>query len=300
MMDELICSDCNRKCGALRNELKGNGYCGCGLLPQIALAKPHYGEEPCISGIKGSGTVFFSGCTLKCAFCQNYDISHESKGKVITCDQLAKTIKALEETGVHNINLVNPTHYIRAIDKAFEIYKPNVPIVYNTNSYETAESVVFASKWTDVFLADLKLYSQSRCKRYLSASNYFESADRAIDMMLKLRPQNTFENGIITSGVIIRILILPCNTDEAYKIADHIYNKWGNRVLISLMCQYYPAGAVSDKNLPEINRCLTKNEYQRVFDYYASKGFDTGFYQQFYSANGAMTPDFNFEGIVYE
>ena len=300
MMNDFICEDCSRRCGAIRRETTGSGYCGRGMLPEVALARPHFGEEPCISGVKGSGTVFFGGCTLKCAFCQNYDISHKSKGVTVSYNQLANTIKALEKTGVHNINLVNPTHYIRAIDETFKIYRPNIPVVYNTNSYETEESIEFVSKWADVFLADFKLYSQSRCKRYLSALNYFESADRAIDKMLKLRPENTFKNGMITSGVIIRILVLPCNTDEAYKIADHISDKWGNDVLISLMCQYYPAGAVSDTNLPEINRCLTKTEYERVCSYYTSKGFADGFYQELSSASKVMTPDFNLEGIVYE
>lgn len=297
---EYVCKDCGRQCNALRNELGGNGYCGCGLLPTVALAKKHYGEEPCISGTNGSGTVFFSGCTLKCAFCQNYDISHKFKGKTLSFAHLAETIKALETSGVHNINLVNPTHYIYAIEQSFKIHKPQIPIVYNTGSYDSKHTINRASEWTDIFLADLKLYSQTRCKRYLSAANYFQFADNAIDAMLTAKPNNTYNNGIMTSGVIIRILVLPCNTDEAYKIADHILQRWGTNLQISLMCQYYPAGKVSDLSFPEINRSLTNNEYQRVCDYYISKGFSDGYFQHMDSASNAMTPDFNFEGIIYE
>ena len=296
-MSIYICSDCNRACNAKRIEKSGSGFCKSGLNPIVALAKPHFGEEPCISGTNGSGTVFFSGCSLKCVFCQNYVISHLNKGKELTVEQLALVIKNMEKRGVHNINFVNPTHYTYSIGKALDIYRPNIPIVYNTNSYEQIETIRRVSSWTNVFLADLKLISQSRCKRYLGAENYFCSADNAIDEMLKQKPSNTFRDGIMMQGVIIRILVLPCNIDEAFKICDHIKRRWGNKVIVSLMSQYYPAGIVSEKNYSEINRCITKREYERVCQYFISNGFENGFYQQINCANGDMTPDFNLEGV---
>lgn len=296
-MSTYICSDCNRVCGAIRQEGFGRGFCKSGLNPVVALAKPHFGEEPCISGTRGSGTVFFSGCSLKCVFCQNYIISHLNKGKDLTPEQLATVMCNLEKQGVHNINLVNPTHYTYGIGKALTLYKPNIPIIYNTNSYEQVATIQKVAKWSDVFLADLKLISSSRCKRYLGAENYFYAADKAIDEMLKQKPENKFQNGIMMQGVIIRILVLPCNIDEAFKICDHIKKRWGSQIMVSVMSQYYPAGVVSDSNFNEINRALTKREYARVCDYFVNSGFTSGFYQEIATSNGNMTPDFNLEGV---
>ena len=172
------CSICPRKCGA--DGTNGAGFCLAGKDPKIARAALHHWEEPCISGMRGSGTVFFSGCSLKCVFCQNNEISSLNFGKTVSVSRLREIFFELIEKGAHNINLVNPTHYTAAIDAAMRIRRPGIPVVYNTGAYDSPETVLRASEWTDVFLPDLKLYSPSRCKRYLGAGNYFQTAVNAI------------------------------------------------------------------------------------------------------------------------
>lgn len=296
-MTGIVCRDCGRGCGALRTSDGGEGFCGCGLTPRVALAKPHFGEEPCISGTKGSGAVFFSGCSLKCVFCQNYGISHNGTGYDVSIERLAEIFRELETAGVHNINLVNPTHYTAAIDAAMRIRRPDIPVVYNTGAYDSPETVLRASEWADVFLPDLKLYSPSRCKRYLGAGNYFQTAVNAIDTMLKLRPENVYRDGLLISGVIIRILVLPCNADQACAVADYIADTWGTGVTVSVMSQYYPAGRVKT-DAPELDRNITKREYERVCRHFIERGFENGYFQDMSSGDGAMTPDFNGEGVV--
>lgn len=293
----MFCNACGRACNQIRKEHSGQGFCHSGLFPKVALAKKHMGEEPIISGSRGSGTVFFSGCTLKCVFCQNYEISHQGQGHSITPKRLSEIFEELEGQGVHNINLVNPTHYVYAIQQALSFYKPNIPIVYNTGSYDAKDTIDAVSDWADIFLADLKLIEPTRCKRYLGAPNYFSVASRAVDRMLYHRSQNRFgEDGMLLSGVVLRILVLPCNLDEAYKLADYIATQWGTEILVSVMSQYYPAGTVA-VDCPEINRPITAREYAHVCNYFARKGFSNGYYQHIGSATKELTPDFNGEGI---
>ena len=298
-MTRIICADCGRACNAERTEERGTGFCGCGLLPHAALARAHFGEEPCISGKRGSGTVFFCGCSLGCVFCQNYEISHDgAAGKEITPARLADIFRELEDSGVHNINLVNPTHYTYAIDKAMRLYRPGIPVVYNTSSYDGSAALARAAEWTDIFLADLKLVSPSRSRRYLKAENYPETALKAIDAMKRMQPKDEFaSDGIMQRGVIVRVLLLPCNADQARACGQMIKERWGADTVVSVMSQYYPAGEAAGGKYPEIARRITAREYESVCACFSELGFSKGYYQKPDSADSVYTPIFNGEGI---
>ena len=199
-----ICQLCPNSCKVNREFSRGR--CGEKNIMRIAKYYLHPFEEPFISGTNGSGTVFFSGCALKCVFCQNYELSRSSRGKEITPEELASIFKELEDRGAHNINLVNPTHFLEQISKAFEIYKPNIPVVYNTHGYESIESLEKANSFVDVYLPDLKFYSSLLSKRYTKIENYFEVAEKAIKFMMESKP-TVFANGLMKSGYPPRLLL---------------------------------------------------------------------------------------------
>lgn len=286
------CDLCGRHCNVDRR-IK-NGFCGLPKEPVIAKAGLHFWEEPCISGKSGSGTVFFSGCSLKCVFCQNYNLSHNNFGKKISVERLAEIYKELEEQGANNINLVTPTHFVDAIEKSLEIYRPKIPIVYNTSGFDTAETINRVSKFADIFLIDLKYLSNSKSKKYSKAENYPEIATSAIMECQNHIKKAEFCNDIMQKGIIIRHLLLPSGTKEAIRVIDWI-KKNADNCYFSLMSQYTPFGDLSD--FPEINRKVTKREYEKVLEYLIDSELQNVYIQDLDSSSEKYIPDFNLSGV---
>ncbi|MBR5437607.1 MAG: radical SAM protein, partial [Clostridia bacterium] len=249
-----------------------------------------------ISGTRGSGTVFFSGCNLGCVFCQNYEISHGCKGKVVTEERLGEICDRLISEGVHNINLVNPTHYALALSDFLGKKKLSVPVVYNSGGYEKAETLKKLEGRIDIYLPDLKYISDERSGKYSSAPDYFAYACEALREMKRQCPENIYdEEGIMQKGVIVRHLILPKNTNQSLKILDWIKENLGTDTVISLMSQYTPFGEID--SFPELKRRITEREYMKVVDYAQELGFENMFTQSFSSATEEFIPDFDFTGI---
>ena len=257
------------------------------LLPKVARADLHFWEEPIISGKNGSGTVFFSGCSLGCVYCQNYDISHENFGKTISYERLAEIFSELEQKGAHNINLVNPTHYALAIKKALDIYKPNIPIVYNSGGYDKAETLKALEGYVDIFLMDLKYLSEEKAELYSRAKDYPTIAKTAIKEAVRQQSECVLENGIMQKGVIIRHLILPQATKEAIAVFDWVRQNTPN-AYFSIMSQYTPY--FKAKEMPVINRKITTREYEKVLDYIAQFDFQNVFTQEKSSAKEEYIP----------
>lgn len=289
------CNLCPRRCNAERNEQNNiGGYCKSLLLPRVARAALHFWEEPIISGEKGSGTVFFSGCSLGCVYCQNFEISHKNEGKLITPERLADIFRELEEKGAHNINLVNPTHYVLAIKEALNIYRPNIPIVYNSSGYESEETLNIAKEFTDIYLLDFKYISPDKSQKYSGAYDYPDFAKNTILRCAEHQPENIVENGIMKKGVIVRHLILPQATREASLVFDWVRNNAPN-CFFSLMAQYVPFGKACEYT--EINRKITKREYEKVLDYIMDSSFENIFIQELSSGDEKYIPDFDLTGI---
>ncbi len=258
----------------------------------------HYFEEPIISGedsptqkAAGSGAVFFSNCTLKCVYCQNSEISAGGMGKDISTDSLANIFKQLEQAGANNINLVSPTHYTKQIIEALNIYRPKIPIVWNTSGYEKAETIEMLKPYVDIFLTDLKYVSSELSAKLSFAPNYFEEASKSLLQMRKNLPEDIIENGIMKKGIIVRHLVLPNQTADSLAVVDWVYKNLGNKTYLSLMSQYVPmAKAIS---ISEINRKITPLEYKILTNKLNKLGFSNAFVQEFSSAETAYTPDFN-------
>ncbi len=268
-----------------------------GVRPKVARIGPHYWEEPCISGKRGSGAIFFSGCTLKCVFCQNYEISANHVGVFITPQQLANCYRNLEDQGVHNINLVSAAHYIEAVLESFEIYRPKIPVLYNSSGYETVDSLRRLEDKIDIYLPDFKYSDNRMAERYSSAFNYSQVALAAIEEMVLQTGDIKFdENGIVQKGTIIRVLVLPNHTKDAMAILDCIRANFGKSVLVSILGQYTPTGEAY--KYPEINRTLTEKEYDKVVDYAAKLDLE-GFTQDLSSADESFIPDFNASSSDY-
>lgn len=290
-----ICTVCPRHCGVIREASVGKGFCKMGENAVVARVAKHMWEEPCISGTCGSGTVFFSGCVLKCVFCQNYKISTQNFGKELTPQQLADCYKRLEQQGVHNINLVNPTHFLNAVIESLNIYKPAVPVVYNCGGYESVESLKKLEGYIDIYLPDFKYADNTLAEKYSKVKNYHETAVAAIAEMLRQQPRNTYDNnGIMEKGVIVRHLILPSNAKNSIAALNSLHNHFGSRLTVSLMAQYIPCGIA--EQYPEINRKITRREYQKVFNCLTDLDFD-GFAQELNSAKSTYIPDFNLQGL---
>lgn len=285
------CAACPHNCGAKRNLLEGDGFCQMGVMPKVARVGPHYWEEPCISGSKGSGAIFFSGCTLKCVFCQNYEISANHVGVHITPDQLANCYRNLEKQGVHNINLVSASHYIDAVVESFKIYKPKIPVLYNTSGYESVESLRRLDGYIDIYLPDFKYSDNRLAMKYSGAYNYSLVTLRAIKEMVRQTGKITYdENGIIQKGTIVRLLVLPNHTKDAKAILDTIKYNFGNKILVSIMSQYMPMGEAY--KYPEINRKITEKEYDEVVDHAIDLDMD-GFVQELSAADEEFVPNFD-------
>ena len=287
------CILCPRLCGVDRTERVG--YCGSGSLPKVARAAKHHWEEPCISGTEGSGTVFFSGCTLGCVFCQNREISRGGTGREVTVEHLADIFKRLEGQGVHNLNLVTPTHFTPQILQALELSKPTVPVVMNCGGYERVETLRQWEGKVQVYLPDLKYFSPELSAKYSAAPDYFAVASKAIMEMHRQQPQLVWEGDLLKSGLIIRHLVLPGCMKDSLQILDFLDNHLPkDSFLLSLMSQYTPTE--NCKQFPEINRRVTTYEYRKVADRAAELGF-SGFAQDRRSAKEEYTPPFNLEGV---
>lgn len=288
----MICNLCPRKCNACRTEHQGNGFCGAGTLPVVARVAPHFGEEPCISGTKGSGTVFFSGCTLKCVYCQNYEISDGHKGRAVTPKELADCYKRLEQQDVHNINLVTADHYVNAVAESLDIYKPSVPVVYNCSGYTSPKTLSILDGLVDIYLPDFKYSDDALAIKYSSAPNYVNTATAAIkEMIFQVGTPVIDEDGMMKKGVIVRHLILPSHTKNSLGVLDIIKRSYDKQVLVSLMCQYVPVNKAHD--FPKINRTITRREYDKVKSELYALGLD-GFTQDLTSASTDFIPDWDF------
>ena len=244
------CKSCPRKCNVDR--LTQKGFCGAGINPVISKVMLHYFEEPPISCGGGSGAIFFSSCTLKCVYCQNYEISTCAQGKEITTNTLADLFKQLEDAGANNINLVTPTHFTEQIIDALKIYRPKIPIVWNTSGYESVETIKRLKKYVDIFLTDFKYFSSDLSLKYSSAKDYYENCSKAILQMRRNQPADVFENGLMKKGIIIRHLVLPGQIADSEKVIDWIYDNLGNKTFVSLMSQFTPIENL--KKYPEINK----------------------------------------------
>lgn len=285
------CTLCPRKCSIDRFEKAG--FCGADSKIKIARASLHMWEEPCISGINGSGTVFFSGCCLKCCFCQNYEISSEGKGFYITEEELADTFIMLQEKGAHNINLVSPTPYVPQIMQALDISgnKLTIPVVYNCGGYENIETLEMLKGKVDIFLPDLKYYESELSQKYSKASDYFEKTSAAIKKMVEISGKPVFdENGIMKSGVIVRHLVLPNCRHDSEKLIEWLGDNFRrDELMVSVMSQFIPVYKAFD--FKELSRRTSTFEYNYVADLLAQSGFN-GFYQQRSSASKGYIPEF--------
>ena len=288
------CNICPRECNADRETEKG--VCGMPWDVYLARAEKHYWEEPPISGKNGSGAVFFSGCSLKCVFCQNFGISHEKFGKKVSLERLREIFFELYEKGAHNINLVNPTHYILQIKEALSEKKPPIPVVYNCGGYEKVQSLKMLDGLVDIYLPDYKYISPDRAEKYSSAANYGEAVIEALKEMKRQCPENVFnEEGIMQKGMIVRHLILPKNTNQSLKILDSIKENLGTDTHISLMAQYTPMGKLDA--VPELQRRITAREYEKVVSYALELGFDNIYTQDYSSAMEEYIPSFDLSGV---
>lgn len=292
------CSICPRNCRIDRT--KGQiGYCQSGHEIKAALASVHMWEEPPISGSCGSGTIFFSGCNLRCVFCQNYTISSENSGKTISTERLSEIMLEQQARGVHNINLVTATHFIPSIIKAVQKAKNNglkIPIVYNTGGYEKVESIKMLEGTVDIYLPDIKYFSSELSLKYSGASDYFSYASEAVLEMYHQTGNNIYDdNGIMKSGVIIRHMIMPSHREDSYKVLDWIRDNIGTEACVSLLSQYTPA--YNAEKYKEINRKLMSLEYTRVIEHFFDIGLKNGFMQEKSSAESKYTPIFDLSGL---
>ena len=282
MLEQLIeCNVCPHKCEV--NRLEGKlGRCKCNDKIKIALVSTHMYEEPCISGTNGSGTIFFSNCNLSCKFCQNYEISQLGKGYEITIEELASIMVKQQEAGVHNINLVTPTMYAYQIIEAIKIARKNglnIPIIYNSNGYENVETIKDLKGYIDVYLPDLKYYSNEIAVKYSKAPNYFEIVSKAILEMISQVGEPIFDkDGMIKKGVMIRHLVLPNHIQNSKNVLKWIKENIPEEIYIDIMAQYFPTYKAKEDEL--INRKLTKREYKEIENYFYLLDFKNGYMQE--------------------
>lgn len=293
---EYLCNVCPRMCGALRGE-SGSGVCRMGADAVVARAAPHFDEEPVVSGTGGSGAVFFSGCSLRCRFCQNYGISHGGFGRRVSVEGLKHIYADLIAQGVHNINLVNPTHFLEPILASLEGGLP-VPVVWNTGGYERVESIRRLEGRVRVFLPDLKYRFADAAARYSGARDYFAHASAALrEMLRQTGPVRLNDEGVIVSGVIVRHLILPGRMAESKAVLDWIAAELPG-AWVSLMAQYVPMGNV--RGVDQLERRLAQEEYDEVVDHLFALGLEDGFVQELSSAEEKYIPAFDLTGVPEE
>lgn len=272
------------------------GFCSVGEKYRIARAAAHFWEEPCISGSKGSGTVFFSGCNLGCVFCQNYEVSHAAFGKEVSETELMRIFDMLIEKGVHNINLVTPTHYAEMLAETLKKYKSPVPVVYNSSGYEKLETLRKLEGLIDIYLPDLKYYDSAPALKYSGAGDYFEYASAAVsEMFRQVGTLQIDESGIARRGIIVRHMVLPGNISQAVKVFSWVRENLPQETYISVMRQYTPFGKAKD--MPPINRRLSAREYSIVKGKVLALGFENCFFQGADASGEDFIPKFNLEGV---
>lgn len=298
IQEKQLCNLCPRKCGVERkNGQKGVcGVSGTGIYG--ARAALHMWEEPCISGENGSGAVFFSGCPLRCVYCQNYEIARAEQGIEITVERLAEIFLELQEQNAVNINLVTPTHYSLEIIQAVNIARLQglrIPIVYNCSGYENVDTLKLLEGIVDIYLVDYKYEDSAIAKKYSNAENYPIVVKEALAEMVRQCPEAEFdEEGMMQKGVIVRQLLLPGYLENSKAIVKYIYETYADQVLLSLMNQYTPLPHV--EKWPEINRRVTEEEYEELVDYAIELGVENGFIQEGETAEESFIPAFDFEG----
>ena len=291
-----VCTCCPRQCGVDRANGK-LGFCGVPEKPVVARAAPHFGEEPCISGERGSGAVFFAGCTLHCVFCQNYEISRGRSGKEISVGRLRDIFLELRDQGVHNINLVTADHYVYAVRAALDGLDLGIPVVWNCSGYESLETLKALEGLVQVYLPDLKYLDPTLAKQYSAAPDYPEIATGAIREMVRQTGPFVFDSdGMLQKGVLIRHLILPDQGDNSRRVIDWVSETFQpDEVLFSLMSQYTPMGNLD--RFPELRRPVSPALDAEIYDYLMQSRIENGFYQDLESATGDMIPKFDQTGV---
>lgn len=295
---DFICSDCPRHCGASRSESIAGGVCASPALPVIARAAPHFGEEPCISGKNGSGTIFFSGCNLRCVFCQNCEISRPASiGKTVGIRELRDIMLRLRDSGVHNINLVTPTHFSRAIVEALSGLELGIPVVWNSSGYESVETLRMLEGLVQVYMPDYKYSDAHLAKKYSAAPDYPEVAMEAIKEMFRQRGDYRLDSdGMLVSGVLIRHLILPGQDENSMNVIDRISDTFPEgSVLFSLMSQYTPMPGL--ERFPELLKRVDASSSKHLYKYMINCGLTNGYWQDVSSATDEMIPDFDYTGV---
>lgn len=294
------CTLCPRECRVDRNAGK-IGYCGQTARLIAARAALHFWEEPCLSGTNGSGAVFFSGCNLRCVYCQNHEIALGQAGREITPARLSDIFLELQEKQAHNINLVTPTHFIPQIVGALDSAKRRglcVPVVYNTSAYEKPEILRFLEGLVDIYLPDFKYFDADLSERYSHAPDYFEVASGAVAEMVRQVGTPVFTDGedsLMTHGVIVRHLLLPGCEKDSRRILRYLHDTYKNDIYVSIMNQYTPLAQVS--SIPSLNRRISEKEYERIVDYAIRIGIENGFIQEGETASESFIPAFDCEGI---
>ena len=292
-MNELLknCVLCPKKCGI--NRYNEKGFCGATNRIKIAYYSLHQWEEPIISGDHGSGTIFFSNCNMRCIYCQNKKISIDGYGVYISNKKLKEIMLLLQEKGAHNINLVTPTMYTPQLNKILKSIKGKeltIPVVYNTSSYENIITLKIMNNLVDIYLADLKYYDDNLAKKYSSVDNYFETATLAIDEMYRQVGSIRINNDLLEKGLVVRVLVLPGHIDDSKKIIEYLYKTYKDEIIISIMSQYTTVNKCKYDNL---NRKLTKEEYEEVIKFAEDLGITNAFIQEGDSAQDSFIPDFN-------
>ncbi len=291
------CRLCPRECGVDRGR-KVHGVCGVSDELRVARAALHAWEEPCISGERGSGTVFFSGCPLQCVFCQNREIALGRSGKEISVERLSEIFLELQDKGAHNINLVTPTHFVPQIVRALEMARVQglrLPIVYNTGSYERVDTLRMLEGIVDIYLPDLKYVDCGLSGRYSHAKDYFAWASLAIREMVRQIGETRFQGELMIRGVIVRHLVLPGCVEDSKAVVRYLHETYGDRVYLSIMNQFTPIGDLG--RYPELNRRVTEKEYDEVVDYAIELGVENGFIQEGETARESFIPAFDLEGV---
>ncbi len=290
------CNLCHRRCSVNRT-LGEVGICGQSDRMKIARADLHFYEEPIISGSRGSGAIFFSGCSLGCIFCQNADISHAGFGEEITEARLCEIMLSLQSRGAHNINFVTPTHFAPSVASAVTRAKEGglkIPTVYNTSAYDTESTLSMLDGKIDIYLPDLKYHRRTLASRYSSAPDLPERARAAIDIMVEQRGEVALDDdGMLKSGVVVRVLLLPSCVADAKLDLKYLHTRYGNKIYISIMSQYTPRAGLA----PPLNRRVTAGEYDELCDYARAIGIERAFVQQRESASDIYTPSFDLTGV---
>lgn len=290
------CMLCPRKCKV--NRYKNTGFCGLNYKIKVALAKPFFYEEPPVSGNNGSGTIFFSGCNLKCCFCQNMKISKYNKGKYISIKRLAEIMLELQKKHVHNINLVTPTMYIPSIIKAIKKAKKmglTIPIIYNSSGYENIDAIKLLNGYIDIYLPDFKYFDDKLANKYSKANNYLLNAKLSLKEMVRQTGPCIFDkNGLIKKGTIVRHLMLPNYKDDTKRILDYLYQTYHDNIYISIMNQYTPNEYVEFK---ELKKPIEEKDYDEIIAYALDIGIKNAFCQVGGTVSESFIPEFNYEGI---